>query len=364
MNSRRAVIIVASDRAASGVYVDESGPVARDWLTARGWQAAVEVTHDGDPVRDLLSTLIHLPDPPDLILTSGGTGIGPRDLTPEATRAVIDRDIPGIAEAMRWAALQANPPVPTAALSRAVAGVADRTLIINLPGSPAAVRTSLDAIDDVIAHAVAQLHGGDHGQVVAGASGELRGGGAGAVVHSCGGHRHVAPSDGLRGAGQATVLLAEVTAAPLEQPPFDVPSLTALVADRACGAVATFTGLIRDHDGNRAVEALAYEAHPDAARILADLASWVASEVAACHNDHLRVSVVHRAAIPADGGGSVDGADVTLAVGQVAVNIVVAASHRGAALACVSALIDALKVHVPIWKNQHYPNAPAEWLGA
>ncbi|MFF1421160.1 molybdenum cofactor biosynthesis protein B [Streptomyces sp. NPDC058280] len=154
----RALVVTASNRAAAGVYADTGGPILVDGLTALGF--AVEgpkVVPDGDPVEQALREGVA--DAYDVILTTGGTGISPTDRTPDATRRVLDYEIPGIPEAIRAEGLVK---VPTAALSRGLAGVSGRTLIVNLPGSTGGVRDGLAVLDRLLVHAVDQIHGGDH----------------------------------------------------------------------------------------------------------------------------------------------------------------------------------------------------------
>jgi molybdenum cofactor synthesis domain-containing protein len=151
-------VITASNRAAAGVYPDRSGPMITEWLRERGFDTPDPVVvADGEPVADALAKAIA--DRVDVVITTGGTGISPTDATPEATRRLLDYEVPGLADAIRAAGA---PTVPTAVLSRGLTGVAGRTLVINLPGSTGGVRDGLTVLAGVLAHAVDQLRGGDH----------------------------------------------------------------------------------------------------------------------------------------------------------------------------------------------------------
>jgi molybdopterin adenylyltransferase len=150
-----AAVLTLSDRGSRGERMDQSGPAIEEMLGSIGGRVATsEVLPDE---KDLLKDrLVALSGTVDLILTTGGTGLSPRDITPEATLEVVEREVPGIAEAMRMVGLSKT---PRAMLSRAVAGVRRGTLIINLPGSPRAVRENLGTVLQVIPHAVEKIKG-------------------------------------------------------------------------------------------------------------------------------------------------------------------------------------------------------------
>lgn len=154
----RAVVLTVSTRAAAGTYTDAGGPAVAALLADAGFLVApVRLVPDGraivaDAIRAACAEA-------DVVVTTGGTGVHPNDLTPEATLDVVDRVVPGIAEAMRSAALEHT---PMGMLSRAVAGVAATTLVLNLPGSPKGAVENLRAVLPVLGHAVDQLRSGDH----------------------------------------------------------------------------------------------------------------------------------------------------------------------------------------------------------
>jgi molybdenum cofactor synthesis domain-containing protein len=306
--TRRAVVVVASNRAAAGVYPDRTGPVIVEWLCQRGYQTPDPVVvPDGSPVRDAVALAVA--DAVDVVLTTGGTGISPTDRTPEATEPLLDRRLPGLADAIRSAGL---PGVPTAVLSRGLAGVAGRTLVVNLPGSTGGVLDGLAVLDRVLDHAVEQLHGADH---------------------------HSQEPLVVSGAPLPVVLCAVVTEEPL-----DVEEHTRLVARSTVGAVVSFSGVVRDHDGGRAVRALEYSSHPSAGDVL----TRVAAQTAATHPEVLGLAVSHRIG--------------PLAIGDCALACAVSAAHREAAFAACAALVDEVKLQVPIWKRQEFADGSHEWV--
>lgn len=155
----KARVIVASNRAAAGVYEDETGPMIVAALTSWGFDVpAADVVGDGDPVADAFTRA--LAESPDAILTTGGTGANPTDRTPEATRPFLDRELPGIAESIRAYGVAHG--IPTAMLSRGLAGVAGSTVVVNLPGSKGGVKDGLAVLETVLPHLVDQVGGGDH----------------------------------------------------------------------------------------------------------------------------------------------------------------------------------------------------------
>ncbi|MGW3469448.1 molybdenum cofactor biosynthesis protein MoaE [Saccharopolyspora sp. NPDC000995] len=300
--TRTARVIAASNRAAAGVYPDRTGPVIVDWLRGRGYETPDPVVApDGDPVGEELRRAVA--DGADVVITTGGTGISPTDRTPEVTAAVLDYPIPGLAEAIRSAGL---PEVPTAVLSRGLAGVSGRTLIVNLPGSRGGVKDGLGVLDGVLEHAVDQLHGGDH-----------------AVPNRV----------------VADVLRADVT-----DQVIDIEDLARSVEHSAAGAVVTFGGVVRNHDGGRGVRELEYVGHPSASDVIAEVAQDIAARFEGVHV----IAVSHRIGL--------------LKIGDVALGCAVAAEHRRQAFSACSELVDEVKRRLPIWKRQVFDDNTEEWV--
>jgi molybdenum cofactor synthesis domain-containing protein len=326
-STRRAVVVVASNRAAAGVYEDRTGPVIVKWLCERGYQTPDPVVvPDGSPVRDAVAGAVA--DAVDVVLTTGGTGISPTDRTPEATEPLLDRRLPGLADAIRSAGL---PKVPTAVLSRGLAGVAGQTLVVNLPGSTGGVRDGLAVLDRVLDHAVEQLHGADH-----------IGSGTGQPTSTSHSHTHgqvPAPSPSPKPAD--VVLRAVVTEEPL-----DVEEHARLVARPAAGAVVSFSGVVRDHDDGRGVQALEYSSHPSASNVI----TRVAHQIATAHPEVVALAVSHRIG--------------PLMIGDSALACAVAAAHRAAAFTACAALVDEVKLQLPIWKRQEFTDGTEQWVNS
>lgn len=154
-----AAVVVASNRAAAGVYDDTTGPLIVEALRADGWSVGDPVVvRDGEPVGEAIRAAVD--GGARAVFTTGGTGLTPTDLTPEVTRPLLDREVPGIAEAIRAHGTAKG--VATAALSRGVAGVVGQALVVNLPGSRGGVKDGLAVVVPLLRHAVEQVVGSDH----------------------------------------------------------------------------------------------------------------------------------------------------------------------------------------------------------
>jgi molybdenum cofactor synthesis domain-containing protein len=157
--SLRGEVVVASNRAAAGVYADETGPLIVDFLERLGFATSDPVVvPDGEPVGAAIAAAAE--GGARVVLTTGGTGLTPTDRTPEVTRPLLDAEVPGIAEAIRAAGVANG--VPTAVLSRGLAGVIGSCLVVNLPGSRGGVKDGLSVLEPILRHAVEQVVGSDH----------------------------------------------------------------------------------------------------------------------------------------------------------------------------------------------------------
>jgi molybdenum cofactor synthesis domain-containing protein len=157
-SAHKIVVITVSDRGSRGEREDKSGPHAVARLHKQGYQTSSSMVGDGaDTVADAIRAAIN--EGADVVITSGGTGLSPRDLTPEGTRPLLTREIPGIAEQLRREGARST---PMAILSRGLAGIAGTTLVVNLPGSVKAVDEGLDVLIPILPHILDQIRGGDH----------------------------------------------------------------------------------------------------------------------------------------------------------------------------------------------------------
>lgn len=155
----RATVVTASNRAAAGVYEDTTGPLIVSALAGLGFDVTGPVVvPDGEPVGRAIREAVE--SGARAVLTTGGTGLTPTDLTPEVTRPLLDREVPGIAEAIRAHGVAKG--IPTAALSRGLAGVSGQALVVNLPGSRGGVKDGLAVVVPLLVHAVEQIVGSDH----------------------------------------------------------------------------------------------------------------------------------------------------------------------------------------------------------
>ena len=306
--------ITCSNRSSAGERADESGELLARLLGEAGHDVVYRtiVADELEAIRAAVAAGIE--HGARLVVTTGGTGLTPTDVTPEAIRPLLDREVPGIAEALR----QANRDrVPSAVLSRGVAGVVGSSLVVTLPGSPGGVRDGVALLVGLIPHALDQIAGGDHRL-------------AGGPTESEPSADLSRPVSGLR--------FTSVSDRPL-----DVEAHERSVALRSAGAHVLFLGVVRDHDHGRSVVELEYEGHPGAGDVLAAVAADVAARPGV-----EAVAVSHRVG--------------RLAVGEVALVAAVSAAHRGEAFEACAELVDEVKRRVPIWKRQVFADGSDEWV--
>ena len=328
-------VVTVSDRVAAGQADDRSGPLAVGMLTSYGVQADLVVVPD-EPPRIAHAVTTAAQRRCQVLVLTGGTGVAPRDVTPETVVPMLDRLLPGFGEAIR-AASRAT--VPTADLSRAFGGTLGTMVVLALPGSTGGVRDGLSAVGDLVVHAVEVLGGRDHMVTVAvpGAKPD-RGSGSGSDRGSEQGPISEAPGRRER-SYEPSVALCSVTAEPLV-----VADHAEAVSGEDAGAVVTFAGVVRAHDRGRRVRSLTYEAHPDAQRVLEVVAHQVAAET----HDLARLAVSHRVG--------------ELTVGDTALVVATAAAHRSAALRACGMLVDEVKARLPVWKHQVFADGTDEWV--
>lgn len=302
-----AAVITCSDSIAAGVAEDRSGPLAAQLLVDLGF-AVDGVVVVADEAADIAAAVRAASGGARIVVLTGGTGAGPRDVTPDVLRGLGMRELPGLGEAIRAASRER---VPTTDLSRTTGGILGRAVVLALPGSPGGVRDGLAAVGALLEHAVATADGGGH---------QARAG-------------HGVPA--ASGAEPPSVSHAVL----------DEAAVAAEVRRAAAGAVVTFAGVVRDHDHDRPVTALHYEGHPDATRVLDEVVS----------ESHGRPGVLAAAARHRVGD---------LRIGDVAFVAAVSAAHRGDAFAACSWLVDEAKTRLPIWKHQRFADGTDEWVNS
>jgi molybdopterin synthase catalytic subunit/molybdopterin biosynthesis enzyme MoaB len=258
-----------------------------------------------------------------IVVTTGGTGAGPRDVTPEALRAAGLRELPGLGEAIRAASRER---IPAADLSRALGGILDGAVVLALPGSPGGVRDGLAAVGGLLEHAALMAAGGGH-HIRRDPRGVMDSGREVDQIHDT-------------PAGVTTVGPDVVTGDAISEA-----DVAAEVSRAAAGAVVTFAGVVRDHDRGRTVSALHYEGHPDAGRVLAEVVAEALE----------RPGVLAAAARHRTGD---------LAIGDLAFVAAVSAAHREEAFAACAWLVDEAKARLPIWKHQHFADGTDEWVNS
>ena len=314
----RIAVITVSDRTFSGQRKDLSGPLAAQLLAEFGDVTGPTVVRDGvKSVQEAIRKAVG--SGADVILTTGGTGITSRDLTPDATEPLLARRLIGIEDLLRD-----NPRVPTAALSRGVAGVIEtderRVFVVNAPGSTGGVRDAVSAVGPLLGHIVDQLADGDHPAP------------------------HKAATLAIQNRGRSDGSDAGVTIAGVSAEPIDMDALVSAVDDPGAGAVVTFRGQVRNHDDARTVVSIDYEAHPEAGNVVRKIAADVAAGSGAC-----KIGVLHRTG--------------HLRVGDVALGAAVSASHRKEALRVLETVIEQVKLRLPVWKRQEFADGATEWTG-
>ena len=319
-------MITCSDSAADGVAVDTSGPLAVELLAGLG-HGVTRVTVVPDEAGSIIGAVrAAIAAGARIVVTTGGTGAGPRDVTPEALRAAGLRELPGLGEAIRAASRER---IPAADLSRTLGGILDEAVVLALPGSPSGVRDGLAAVGALLDHAAHMAAGAAHE--------DQRRAAAGPTVVAV---DSVDPIDRIDYPNQELDPLGLVTATAISES-----EVAAAVARPAAGAVVTFAGVVRDHDRGRTVTALHYEGHPDAGRVLNEVVAEALERPGV-----LAAAARHRVG--------------DLAIGDVAFVAAVSAAHRAEAFDACAWLVDEAKARLPIWKHQNFADGTDEWVNS
>ena len=330
----RAAVITCSDSAAAGVAADTSGPLAAGLLAELGHDVTRVTVVPDDAGTIAAAVRAAIAEGARVVVTTGGTGAGPRDVTPDALRTTGLRELPGLGEAIRAASRER---VPAADLSRALGGILDGAVVLALPGSPGGVRDGLAAVGALLEHAVQMAAGAGHPDA------RPRPGDPATSVD--------ADDSDVSEVGIVSTIAAGAPAAAAHladlvgEAPISEVEVAAEVLRTEAGAVVTFTGVVRDHDRGRPVTALHYEGHPDAGRVLAEVVAEART----------RPGVLAAAARHRTGD---------LAIGDLAFTAAVSAAHRGAAFDACAWLVDEAKARLPIWKHQHFADGTDEWVNS
>lgn len=342
----RAAVVTCSDSVAAGRHPDESGALAVAGLRALGFAAGDPLAVPDDKAAIAAAVSRAIDKGARIVVTDGGTGLGPRDVTIEALESPRAVPLPGIGEAIR-AITRGR--VPNADLSRSGGFRLRDALVLCLPGSPGAVTDGMRVAGPLLAHAVAMIDGQGH----AGLHSAAHSPGARTVPaagHTPGAATPAAGHTRIAVPAVAGPFLPDTPAAPeprasVTDRPLDVAALRARVGDDAAGAILVFEGRVRSSDRDRAVLDLTYESHPDAEKVLADI---VAQAVG-------RPSVTAAAAAHRTG---------QLKIGELAFAAAVSAPHRREAFEALWWLVDEAKSALPIWKLQRFADGSSEWVNS
>ena len=317
---RTAVVIVASTRAATGEYTDTSGPIAVDYLRSKGFDTPDPRVVADENIASAISQVMET-NPPSVLLTSGGTGITPDDVTVDALEPWIDKPLPGLVHDFFTRGIQAT---PTAVASRCVAGMSGSTFVMALPGSNGGVKDGIATLDPVLLHLVELAEG--H------------------TAHHHAAHTHAHPKDTNiteTTPDEHSQVHAYISRDPIEPTVTDLKKQLTTTAD---GAVITFEGVVRNHDQGARVKSLDYTCHPTADNEIQRVTQEVSNQFPA-----VRLAAIHRIG--------------HLGIGDLAFVALAFSAHRKEAFEALSLLTDRVKAEVPIWKEQELTDGSTQWVG-